>query len=308
MSNQTDTPCIPCVSPTPGRVTTLPDGTRLTSWDARGRMRTAIAVALLGMSPSTALLAQTRQVVLPEGTEVHAMTIARITSTSSVVGDQTRLRVTHPVVVDSAVVIPRGAIMRAVVSEVKQRGLMGRPGRINIRVESTVAVDGQRLALRASSGGAAPEGLPPVFTAIVFGPVWLLSRGDDAVIDEGMMVTAYTDEPATISVPLTQDASMFEPEVPLTGTWIAVVDGTIFTLYIVEQGRTISGSGDIDPPDKSMRHITITGKSTATDVTLALVSGSTTHHWTLQRVSATELRGDLSSAGALNVIISLQRQ
>jgi hypothetical protein len=78
---------------------------------------------------------------------------------------------------------------------------MGKGGELNIRLETTTAVDGQKIKVRASRGreGENKTGTTIALT-VLFGPIGLLKRGKNAEIKEGSKLTVYTDEDKTINV------------------------------------------------------------------------------------------------------------
>jgi hypothetical protein len=71
---------------------------------------------------------------------------------------------------------------------------MGRSGGINIRVESTSAVDGQRVPVRATK--AQTEGDKTGSTielTLIVSPLFLLRKGNDVAYQPGTKITVYTD-------------------------------------------------------------------------------------------------------------------
>jgi len=92
----------------------------------------------------------TTPVTIPEGTEVTAQTLDFLSSETAAEGDPVHLEVADNVFVNGAIAIAAGSPVRGVVSSVTHASRLGRAGSISIRIESTDAVDGQRVALRAS--------------------------------------------------------------------------------------------------------------------------------------------------------------
>lgn len=265
-------------------------------------MRTATVVALLWLVAGAGTAsAQVRQVVIPDGTEVFAVTVDKLSSATAAEGDRIQLRVDEPVVVDGVVVISKGTIIHGSVADVGRRGRMGRSGRINIRVESTVAVDGQRVALRAFKGGEGDGRVgTTVALTVLFGPLGLLKSGKDAVINEGTQIKAYTNEAVTIAVSPTPQASVVTtlPSQGLTGLWMGSAGSRTITLSIIESAGAISGSGDISEAGQAVVPITVTGVSSATDVALTLTSPTARLYLTGQRLPAGNIQGMLTMAGA----------
>ena len=100
------------------------------------------------------------------------------------------------------VVIAKGAFVRASVAEVKRAGHFGHAGNLSLKVESTTAVDGQRVPLRASKSatGDSHTGATVALT-VLFGPLGLLKHGNDVIYPAGTKLTVYTDQALTIKVP-----------------------------------------------------------------------------------------------------------
>lgn len=292
------------------------DVAQCVSFSPSVRMNAATAVVLFLSMGAGVASAQDRQVLIPDGTEIHAETIERISSATAAEGDRIQLRVESPVTVDGAVVIAQGAIIHGVVSDVGRRGRMGRSGRINIRLESTTAVDGQRVSLRASKGG---EGAGRVGTTValtvLFGPLGLLKSGKDAVIRPGTKVVAYTDQPTTVSLrpgaqgaAITAQASPPLSIAPLTGLWSGMAGTRSITASIIETGTSISGTGDISDAGAPPLALLISGFSSPTDVALTLAYGDVRSYFTAKRVSSSEIHGTLATAGAADVILTLRRR
>lgn len=143
-----------------------------------------------------------KSVVIPEGIEFYAVTTEKLSSKTSTEGDRIALRVDEDVTVNGAIVIAKGALVRGSISEAKAAGRMGRGGKLNIRIESTALVDGQRVNVRSTKGKAGDDATgSTVALTVLFGPIGLLKKGNDAEIKEGTRVTLFTDEAKTVLVP-----------------------------------------------------------------------------------------------------------
>jgi hypothetical protein len=78
---------------------------------------------------------------------------------------------------------------------------MGKSGKLGIRVESTTAVDGQKIRLRASKGQKGDDKTGSVIAlTVLVSPLFLLKRGKDAKIKPGTKITVYTDEEKKVQV------------------------------------------------------------------------------------------------------------
>jgi len=81
-------------------------------------------------------------------------------------------------------------------------GHFGHAGTLSLKVESTTAVDGQKILLRASkaSSGDSHMGATVALT-MLFGPLGLLKHGNDVKYPSGTKITVYTDQQVTVKVP-----------------------------------------------------------------------------------------------------------
>ena len=141
-------------------------------------------------------------VVVPEGTDFSIATVDEITSKTANKDDVVAMRVEEPVVIGNQVVIPKGAFVRASVADVKRAGHFGHAGTLSLKIESTTAVDGQKIPLRASKASAGDSHMgTTVALTVLFGPLGLLKHGNDVKYPAGTKVTVYTDQQLTVKVP-----------------------------------------------------------------------------------------------------------
>jgi hypothetical protein len=108
-------------------------------------------------------------------------------------------------------VIAKGAAVEAVVTLAIPPRSFGRGGKLDIRVETVTAVDGQKIKLRAALNekGKGRAGLS-IFSAILLGPFGGgAEKGPNAKIKAGTEIKAETAEERAVSVdpsqPRTQD-------------------------------------------------------------------------------------------------------
>ena len=118
----------------------------------------------------------------------------RSTKTASE-NDPVNLRVVEAVRVGNRVVIAAGTLVKGIVASVEQRGHLGKGGKLGIRVDSTTAVDGKKIKLRASKGkGDTGTVGSTIALSILISPLFLLRRGNHAVIKPGTKLQVFTDE------------------------------------------------------------------------------------------------------------------
>jgi hypothetical protein len=140
-------------------------------------------------------------VVVPDGTEVKAVTVEEVSGKRSVEGDQLTFKAADDILIDGRAVIKKGAIVKATVTSAKKPGFAGTSGKLSIKIDSVIAADGQTIKLRAAKSGAGGNNTgTTVGLVVLFGPLGLLKHGKDAKIPVGTVLSAYTDEAKTINV------------------------------------------------------------------------------------------------------------
>ena len=164
----------------------------------------ALAVSASASAPFAAL-ARTQtsapEITIPDGTELEVVTTEEISSKTATEGDPINFKVEDDVKVDGKVVIAKGTMVKGVVSNAQKSGRMGKGGKLSIRVESTTAVDGQKVKLRASKGKEGDDKTgTTVALVVLFGPLGFLKKGKDAKIKEGTKIKVYTDEEKKVAV------------------------------------------------------------------------------------------------------------
>jgi two-component sensor histidine kinase len=148
-----------------------------------------------------ALITPGKSVVIPDGTEISAITTETISSKTAQEDDPITFKVDQDVIVDGEIVIPKGTIIKGVVTNAKKSGFFGRGGELNVRVESTETIDKQKLRVRAAKGkeGQNKTGTT-VALVVLFGPLGFLKKGKNAEIKEGTQIKVFTDEVKTVQL------------------------------------------------------------------------------------------------------------
>ena len=151
---------------------------------------------------------------LDDGTPVRLRINRTISSEDAKVGDTVDFEVLEDVKSHDVILIPRGGIALATITEAQSKRRMGRAGKLNVNIDNVKLVDGEKVALRAvkevkggSHTGAMTGAI--VATAIVFfpaAPLFLFMKGKDITIPKGTEITAYING----DVPL--DPKKFQPQ------------------------------------------------------------------------------------------------
>lgn len=163
----------------------------------------AVILAMMQKASGTGV-AETGEVAgnltIPDGTEIKVVTVEEISGQKVVEGDPLTFKTAEDVKINGKTVIAKDTIVKGTVASAKKKGFMGKGGELNIRVESTQTVDGQKVKLRASKSGDGGSNMgSTVALTVLFGPLGLLRRGKEAKIKAGTILTAFTDEIKTIT-------------------------------------------------------------------------------------------------------------
>ena len=158
---------------------------------------------------------------LEDATPVKLRINRNISSADAQVNETVDFEVLEDVKVHDVVVIPRGGMAWATVTEAQPKRRMGRAGKLNINIDNVRLTSGEKVALRAVKdvkGGGHQGAITGaiVATSIVFfpaAPLFLLVHGKDITIPKGTEITAYIngDIPLDPKKFMTQASSPAEP-------------------------------------------------------------------------------------------------
>jgi hypothetical protein len=149
-------------------------------------------------SPSTAA---PKGFTLEDATPVRLRINRNVSSADAHVGDTVDFEVLEDVNVNGTLVIPKGGLAFATVTEAQPKRRMARGGKLDINIDYVKLVSGEKAALRAVKDmkggghtGAMVGGM--VATSIVFfpaAPFFLFMHGKDISIPKGTEITAYVN-------------------------------------------------------------------------------------------------------------------
>jgi hypothetical protein len=139
--------------------------------------------------------------VLEEETPVRLRLNRTISSADAHVGDTVDFETLDDITVNGTLVIPKGGLAFATVTEAQAKRRMARGGKLDINIDYVKLVSGDKAALRAVKDmkggghtGAMVGGI--VATSIVFfpaAPFFLFMHGKDISIPKGTEITAYVN-------------------------------------------------------------------------------------------------------------------
>jgi hypothetical protein len=162
--------------------------------------------------PPTAL----KGFALEDGTPVRLRINRTVSSADAHVGDTIDFEVLEEVLIGKVLVVPKGGLAFATVTEAQSKRRMARGGKLDINIDYVRLLDDEKAALRAvkevKGGGhtaAMTGGI--VATSLVFfpaAPFFLFMHGKDISIPKGTEITAY------ISGDMKLDIAKFQPQQP----------------------------------------------------------------------------------------------
>ena len=136
---------------------------------------------------------------LAEDTPVRIRLARTMSSKDARVDERVDFEVLEDIKVGNVVVVERGAMAIATVTEAHPKRRMGRAGKLNINIDYVRLVSGEKVLLRAVKGGSGGNHVAAmtgamVATGVVFfpaAPLFLFMHGKDITIPKGTEVTAY---------------------------------------------------------------------------------------------------------------------
>jgi PEGA domain-containing protein len=157
--------------------------------------------------------------VLEDGTPVRMRINRTISSADAHVGDTVDFEILQDISVNGTLVIPKGALAFATVTQAQPKRRMARGGKLDINIDYVKLVSSERAALRAvkdlSGGGhtgAMVGGM--VATSLVFfpaAPFFLFMHGKDISIPKGTEMTAYVNGDMKLDIAKFQPAASSPP-------------------------------------------------------------------------------------------------
>ncbi|MCI0625909.1 MAG: PEGA domain-containing protein [Acidobacteria bacterium] len=136
---------------------------------------------------------------LEDGTPIKMRITRTLSSADAKVDDRVDFEVLEEIKVGDVVVVSRGALALATVTEAQPKRRMGRAGKLNVNIDTVRLVSGEKIPLRAVKEvkGGGNQGKMTgaiVATSIVFfpaAPLFLFVHGKDITIPKGTEITAY---------------------------------------------------------------------------------------------------------------------
>nr|WP_243455942.1 hypothetical protein [Sphingosinicella sp. BN140058] len=149
--------------------------------------------------------------VLRTGTEVPLRLVEELTTKGKKlkVGHRFRLETSDAVVVQGATVIPSGSPAVGEVTDVRNKGMWGKSGRLDARL-LYVTVNGRQIRLTGAfddKGTAGGIGAVAV-SAVVFLPAGFFMTGTSAKVPLGTIVKGFVDEDVPLAMAAAEQAPL----------------------------------------------------------------------------------------------------
>lgn len=138
---------------------------------------------------------------LEDGTPIKLRLTRNLSSADATTGDRVDFEVLEDIKVKDVIVVPRGGLALATVTEAQHKRRMARGGKLNVNIDDVRLADGEKAPLRAvkeTQGGGHTGAMTGAIigTAIVFfpaAPLFLFMHGKDITIPKGTEITAYVN-------------------------------------------------------------------------------------------------------------------
>lgn len=168
--------------------------------------------------------------VLRTGTEVPLKVAEELTTKGKKlkVGQRFRMEVAENVLVNSVTVIPVGSPVIGEITDVRNKGMWGKSGKLNARV-LYVTVNGRQIRLSGSfDDKGTAGGIGAVATsAILFAPAGFFMTGTSATVPIGSPVKGFVDEDVQLAMVASTAAPLAvgTPAAPLAAA-VSTLDAT----------------------------------------------------------------------------------
>jgi hypothetical protein len=151
--------------------------------------------------PEAAPLKQPLAFGLEDGTPIKLRLTRNLSSADATTGDRVDFEVLEDIKVKDVIVVPRGGLALATITEAEHKRRMARGGKLNVNIDDVRLADGEKAPLRAvkeAKGGGHTGAMTGAIigTAIVFfpaAPLFLFMHGKDITIPKGTEITAYVN-------------------------------------------------------------------------------------------------------------------
>ena len=173
------------------------------------QLSAAVVSPALYVTDDVTILVDGEEVLLRAGTPVVCEAGQTYTSRELTAGQSISVRVKFNVVSKRKTLISAGALGSATVTDVRKRGVFGRPGRMEVSIQSVQAVDGQQVLLsgipmaiegKSNLGWAIGVAVAGLLFFVIGALGSLLIKGKDAEFRSGTQLNASVASDLEIEV------------------------------------------------------------------------------------------------------------
>ena len=169
----------------------VPDDVLMAMVKAPHGARSSAPVA--NVAKPTEVSAVLTAITIPDGTPLEVEVTYTVSSAEVEEGSAVSFNVVHPLVINGATVIARGARATARVTKAKKGGSWGRAGTLAWTMQDVIAVDGTKVPLEFSKSTRGDSKGGTVTTAVIVtgvlfwpaAPFWGFKKGKDAKVPAG---------------------------------------------------------------------------------------------------------------------------
>ncbi len=155
-------------------------------------------------------------ILVPDMT-IKLITVGKYKSGDAKKGSRVNLRVDDDVVdAEGKVLIRKGTAAYGTVTASRKSGIFGKRGLLDISIDYTTSVDGQRVPLRATKARAGKSAAGATIAAtILLAPLALFIKGGNVTLKEGTEIVGYIDD--TVRIGASNASAAGEPAAAATG-------------------------------------------------------------------------------------------
>ena len=190
-------------------------------------------------------------VVLDDGTPIRLRSTDSISSADSHVDDRVNFEVVDDIKAGDVIVVRHGTSAIGTVTEAQPKGRMGKGGKLNVNIDFTKTVTGEKVALRGVKdvqGGGHTGAMTGAMigTAIVFwpaAPLFLFMKGKDITVPKGHEFTVYSSGPVSLD-PNKLAQSLSPAESAASPNFASQAAGSMIAVTSTPSGAEITVDGN----------------------------------------------------------------
>lgn len=138
---------------------------------------------------------------LLNNTRIKVSAMDNMSSDLNTQGQEVSFQLSEDTIVDNKVVLKAGTIVTGNITSMEPRSYLEKGGKLTVDLLYTTAVNGSRVPLRGTVTVAGKSKIGKmVALSVIITPLFLLMRGDHAVISAGTKFNGYVDQDCYIPV------------------------------------------------------------------------------------------------------------